>query len=166
MLNLIWGHEYATPTTMLKKILIASFIIWIICASRTLLITYKRIYLSHKEAEVQLNKELAEQERISKLPIPALIEHVAPKNADKLKKLAFCESGYKNSAVHYNDGQVGSHSYGLYQYKIPTWERYEKQYGQDLNMDSPMDSIKLTEFVLEKHGGYDWYNCSKKNGII
>lgn len=151
---------------MYKKIIIASLLIYLCYAVGSLLVAYNNVYLSHMEAKTQQAFEKAEQERINKLSVPDLIEHVAPDNAEKLKKLAFCESGYRKDIIHYNDGTPGSHSYYLYQYKIPTWERYEKQYGQELNMDSPMDSIKLTEFVLEKHGGYDWYNCSKKNGII
>jgi len=59
-----------------------------------LLVIYTRVYHSHKEAEVQLNKQLAEQERIDKLTVQEIIETIPPKygvKSEVIKKIAFCE---------------------------------------------------------------------------
>ncbi len=124
-----------------------------------------RIYHSHKEAEVQLNKELAEQERINKLPIPALIEHVAPKNADVLKKVATCESTMNPQAVNYNDGGIGKHSIGILQFQESTFNSYSKKMGEELDYHSSYDQVKVADYMVSQGQLRQW-SCSRILGLI
>jgi len=151
---------------MLNRILIALFLSWLLYATGILIINYHRIYLSHKKAAEQLALQKLEQEKINKMSVPEIIEYASPKNASTIKKLAYCESTYNPKAIHYNDGGVGKHSIGILQYQPDTWTRYTREMGVVLNRESTLDQIKVSNYVVENYGTGDWYNCSKKLGML
>lgn len=107
--------------------------------------------LQHQEQALEAHTRLVEA-----MEVPELIEYLAPENSDILKRLAWCESSYNNSIIHYNDGKKGSHSYYLFQFKVDTWNEWEKKFGEDLNIESAYDQIKLTNFMLEKGQAHQW----------
>lgn len=90
------------------------------------------------------------------MSIPELIEYTAPENSEKLKRLAWCESSYREDVIHYNDGKKGSHSYYLFQFKVDTFNEWEKKYGEDLNIESSYDQIKLANFMLNQGQENQW----------
>lgn len=90
-----------------------------------------------------------------------------------LIKLAKCESGGDPKKIHYDDGVIGSHSYGLYQWKIDSFYRYNKIYKvlPDLEKQEVMNIIydpqvqsKLTKKVIQGGGASNWFNCLKLIG--
>lgn len=87
----------------------------------------------------------------------------------RLVKLANCESNNNPKAINPNDG--GSPSYGLYQWKVDSFYRYNQKYEilPDLERQEVMNIIydpdiqtKLTRRVLEDGGWRNWKNCWKK----
>ena len=88
-----------------------------------------------------------------------------------LDKLAKCESGNRPTAINPHD--FGSGSYGLYQWKVDSFYRYNQIYKvlPDLEKHEVMNIIydpiaqtALTKAVI-KDGGYkNWHNCVKKLG--
>ncbi len=85
----------------------------------------------------------------------------------ELLLVAKCESNFKPTATHHNDGKKGSTSYGIYQYKIGTFEYFSKLMGENLDYYSYHDQIKLTAWIfanrpdLKKH-----WSCSKITKVI
>lgn len=144
---------------MLKKILVAFLLLWMTYAFGKLSIMYYRVYHSHKEAEAQLNKELAEQERINKLTVEEILKEIPPKYGVKVavaESVTKCESQQNPLAINYNDGGVGKHSYGMWQYQVSTWEDWSKKYGEELDINSPYDQTKLASYMLSKNQGRQW----------
>lgn len=67
-----------------------------------------------------------------------------------------CESGGDPLKINPND--VGSPSYGLLQYKMPTWNKYCVG-----DIMSGEDQIICAEKMLAQPNGWrHWYNCSKQ----
>lgn len=150
-------------TNMLKKIILASFIIWIVYALGTLLITYNRIYLQRTEAQLQLNKQLAEQERINKMTVEEILKEIPPKYGVKpetVKKIAFCESSYRYNAVG-----DGGHAYGVMQFHKPTFDGFSKKYGKEYDYKSTLDQVELASEMISKGNARHW-TCAKKTGVI
>lgn len=79
-----------------------------------------------------------------------------------LLKLKFCESGIHGMKARGDGGRA----YGIFQYHLPTWERFSKEYGEKLDINSEWDQVKLTAWALSKGYANHWYTCSKKIGII
>lgn len=146
---------------MLKKTIIAFILIYLMYAVGSLLVAYHNVYLSHAKAEEQLNKQKAEQERINKLSVPDLIEHVAPDNAEVLKKVATCESTMNPQAVNYNDGGPGKHSVGILQFQEKTFDSYAKKMGEELDYYSSHDQVKVADYMLSQNQGRQW-TCFRK----
>jgi hypothetical protein len=149
---------------MLKRIILAFFTIWIIYAVGNLSVIYFRIYHSHKEAEVQLNKQLAEQERIDKLTVQEILKEVPPKYGVKVavaESVTKCESTHNPKAINYHDGGYGKHSVGLWQYQSSTWNYWSKKYGEKLDINSAYDQTKLASYMLSKNQGHQW-TCYRK----
>jgi len=148
---------------MLKKTIIAFFLIWIMFACGKLLVIYTRVYHSHKEAEVQLNKQLAEQERIDKLTVQEIIETIPPKygvKSEVIKKIAFCESSYRYNAVG-----DGGHAYGIMQFHKPTFDGFSKKYNKEYDYHSTLDQVELASEMISKGNVHHW-SCAKITGII
>jgi hypothetical protein len=95
-----------------------------------------------------------------------------------IEKLAVCESNSDNTAVNYDDGEIGSHSYGMYQWKVPTagiwvkkvglldnWENLEYEDKANWLMDKEF-STELTTRVLRenRYNSVLWKNCTNKLG--
>lgn len=68
----------------------------------------------------------------------------APQN--ELLTVAKCESGFNQGAV----GDSGT-SFGIFQYKKDTWNRYNKLTGQNLDINSAHDQAKLTALIFSKY---------------
>lgn len=148
---------------MLKKIIIASLIIWLTYASGKLLIMYYRVYHSHKEAKIQLNKQLAEQERLSKLTVQEILKEIPPQygvKSELAEKIVYCESSYNKNAIHYNDGGKGKHSVGAWQFQKATFDLYAKKMGQELDYYSPLDQTKVASYMIA-HGQLHQWSCSR-----
>lgn len=62
-----------------------------------------------------------------------------------------CESKGNQSAV----GDSG-HAFGVYQYHVPTFNSFEKRMGEDLDINSKYDQIKLTAWAFSKGYQSHW----------
>lgn len=152
---------------MIKKILIAFFLLYLFYALGQLSISYYRVYLSHAEAKEQLNKEKLAQEKISKMSVPEIIEYVAPtsKHKEVAKKIVKCESSNNPNAINYNDGGKGKHSVGAWQFQEATFDGWSKKMGQELDYYSPLDQSKVGMYMLD-HGQIHQWSCSRILGMI
>ena len=54
-----------------------------------------------------------------------------------------CESNGKQNTV-----SDGGRSIGVFQYQKPTWERHSKEYGEELDRNSPYDQAKLATWAI------------------
>lgn len=93
--------------------------------------------------------------------IKSQIELYAHQNGvDQAKMLALskCESNFNPKAFNRTDPHGGAK--GLFQYLQPTWDRWAKVYGGDMDIWNPYDQIKLTAFLLAQNKWSLW-TCSK-----
>lgn len=153
---------------MLKRIILAFFLLWIIYAVSSLSLIYYRIYLSHREAEVQLNKQLAEQERINKMTYVEMVEYIAPQfnqNPEEIKQIIWNESGFK---VQCHDSCRAKNVTAIHDSTFKDWlPQYEKEMGETLNMQSQFDSIKMMSWAFKKGYKTAWTTavaCDSKDG--
>lgn len=82
-------------------------------------------------------------------------------NATELRKVMRCESGGRQSAV--GDGGL---AIGVYQYHRATFTNLSKKLGEQLNIDSEHDQIKLTAWAFANGHGNNWtaYRAIKHGG--
>ena len=81
---------------------------------------------------------------------------------DTLQNLIRCESEWKLDAV----GDRGK-SYGLLQFKVPTFELFSKKYGlAELDIEDPFDQIDLAALMIKDGYIKHWKNCGLKLGLI
>lgn len=95
---------------------------------------------------------------LSDKPIQEVITHFAKEyNQDPqvLLTVAKCESNFRGDV--YGDG---GRAYGVFQFHKPTFEGYEKQYGEDLDYYSAYDQAKLASWMFSKNGENHW-TCFK-----
>lgn len=74
---------------------------------------------------------------------------------NKLKKIAFCESGGNSGA---NNGIYG----GMFQFSAETWQGTRSQMGLDTNPDlrfGAKESIETAAFKISRGGEGAWKNC-------
>lgn len=153
---------------MIKKIILAFFIIWICYAIGSLSVAYRNVYLSHMEAKEQLNKQLAEQERINKLTVEEILKEIPPKygvKSETVKKIAHCESTLNPKAINYNDGGPGKHSVGILQFQASTFDGYSKKMGEKLDYYSTYDQAKVASYMIA-NGQISQWSCSRILGMI
>lgn len=85
-------------------------------------------------------------------------------DANVLLKVAECESGLNQNAKGDSNKAVG-----IYQYWQDTWNRFEKLYGEKLDINSYQDQAKLTAFIFAKYPQYktQWtaYRAIQKGGV-
>lgn len=131
-----------------KKILIALMLI-LVC----LLINpwANQISEEAKQIEpVEVQKELIIEEVLNEVPKKYGVNPVI------VQKVAFCESSYR-----YNVYGDGGHAYGVLQFHKPTFEQFEKKYGEELNYDSSLDQTKLASQMIRDGYGSHW-TCYRK----
>lgn len=81
-----------------------------------------------------------------------------------LRLVGVCESGLRQ-VTNPNDG--GSPSIGIFQYKVGTWDRYSKLLGEELDIHSIHDQIKLTAFIFAEYPKERRaWTCASKMGVI
>lgn len=149
---------------MLKKIILLLFILWIMFTFGKLSIMYVRVYHSHKEAQEQLNKQLAEQERINKMTVEEIIKEIPPKFGVKVavaESVTKCESTHNPNAINYHDGGYGKHSVGLWQFQKLTFDSYAKKMGEELDYYSAYDQTKVASYMIA-HGKANSWTCYRK----
>ena len=109
----------------------------------------------------------APQRSISEYSVSELITHYTTlygSSEREIRLVGVCESGLRQ-VTNPNDG--GSPSIGMFQYKVGTWARYSKLLGEELDINSPHDQIKLTSFIFAEHPKEKRaWTCSKITGII
>lgn len=82
----------------------------------------------------------------------------------ELRLVGVCESRLRQ-ITNPNDG--GSPSIGIFQYKTPTWAWFSKLLGEELDINSIHDQIKLTAFIFAEYPQYkSHWSCSRITGII
>lgn len=82
----------------------------------------------------------------------------------EIRLVGVCESGLRQ-VTNPNDG--GSPSIGMFQYKVGTWDRYSKLLGEELDINSPHDQIKLTSFIFAKYPKEKRaWTCSYITGVL
>lgn len=126
------------------------------------------LWVSYARAMAIQNEKQALEARIrlvESMEIPELIKYLAPENATTLGKIAWCESSNRMDIIHYNDGSKGSHSYYLFQFKIGTWEHFTKMMGEDLNIESAYDQIRVADYMVSHGYAYHW-SCAKITKVI
>ncbi len=85
-------------------------------------------------------------------------------NRSNLRLVGVCESGLRQ-VTNPNDG--GSPSIGIFQYKKGTFERYSKLLGEELDINSIHDQIKLTAFIFAEYPKeMRAWTCSYKTGVL
>lgn len=84
-----------------------------------------------------------------------------------IEKLAKCESGNNEKAIHKNDG--GSDSMGYLQYKEDTFRRYIEKFSLRYTEEDIWNreaQIEVTKQVIKQDYAWkNWYNCTKKIGL-
>lgn len=84
-----------------------------------------------------------------------------------VEKLAKCESGNNEKAIHYNDG--GSDSKGYVQYKDATWAGYVKKFSLGFSAEDiwskEAQMVVTKEVIKQDYAHGNWYNCTKKIGL-
>lgn len=79
----------------------------------------------------------------------------------QLLTVAKCESTFSQEAV----GDNGKAN-GIFQYHKPTWDRYSKLMGEELDYYSAHDQAKLTAFVFKNYPNEKRaWTCATKHGI-
>lgn len=84
--------------------------------------------------------------------VPEMIEHYAVLNGqdvELLKKVAECESKFTKDL--YGDG---GRAYSVYQFHEPTFERWSKEMGEELDYYSYQDHIKLATWAFAQGEEY------------
>jgi len=76
--------------------------------------------------------------------------------------VAKCESGLKPTTS--GDGGKAN---GVFQYWKPTFERHSKEFGEELNYESPYDQIKLAMWAFSKGYAREWttYRAIQNGGV-
>ena len=97
------------------------------------------------------------------------VEDRTPDELDAwIEKLAFCESRNNPEAINWYDG--GSPSYGLLQWKVDSFYRYNQLYKvlPDLEKNEvpniimePETQKRLARLVITDGGENNWFNCVK-----
>ncbi len=95
------------------------------------------------QGEVETNKELTVEGYIT------LYSSIYGSNKEELMKVARCESNLKQTAI----GDNGK-AKGIFQYHTPTWLEFERQFRQDLDIESYADQSKLTAWAFSKGEKY------------
>lgn len=67
-----------------------------------------------------------------------------------LLSAGICES-HLNQSVKGADGEIG-----MYQFLPSTWKRLSKEMGEELDINSPHDQIKLTAWSFSNNHGGEW----------
>ena len=130
-----------------KLILIILFIIWLL------------LFIPNARAQAP-GKEMDLRDQ----PIKEIVNYFAIEN-DLDPKLALavmrCESNGKQNTV-----SDGGRSIGVFQYQKPTWERHSKEYGEELDRNSPYDQAKLATWAIANGKGNEWtaYRTIKNGG--
>jgi hypothetical protein len=79
-------------------------------------------------------------------------------DASDLKKVAWCESGYRINAI----GDGGS-SLGVFQIKEQTFYYWTKQMGEDLDYENFQNQIKVASWAFSQGESYkNHWTCYKK----
>lgn len=104
---------------------------------------------------------------VSEYTTKELIQHFSTlygANRWQLEAVGMCESSLRQ-VTNPNDG--GSPSIGIFQYKTGTWERFSKLLGEELDINSIHDQIKLTSFIFAEYPQYrSHWTCSYKTGVL
>lgn len=80
----------------------------------------------------------------------------------ELSKVAKCESSFNQKAVG-----DGGRAYGIFQYHKPTFDRFSKLLGEDLDYYSAHDQLKLTAFVFAEYPQYKkHWSCYTKHFAV
>ena len=97
-------------------------------------------------------------------PLPTIVTYFATQySVDPVLALSVmeCES-------HGIQGTVSDHglSKGIFQIQQATWNRFTKEMGETLNIDSPMDQAKVATWAFANGHGGEWttYVAIKKGG--
>lgn len=79
-----------------------------------------------------------------------------------IQDLIRCESEWRLDAK----GDKGA-SYGILQFKVPTFELYSKKYElEGYDIENPYHQIDLAALMLKDGYIYHWKNCGRKLGFI
>lgn len=109
-------------------------------------------------------------------PIEAIVEEKDTELLAQIDKLAMCESSYRDDIKIVDTN--GWHSYGRYQFQLPTFRGYAEAYEivpKGLSDDELREYIydgelqaELVYKMLEDNPSNwtHWYNCAKKIGTL
>jgi hypothetical protein len=100
---------------------------------------------------------------------------VIPSKAKNLMyDLVQCESGGIKTAINHDDGSKGSHSYGLFQWKISSFKHYNDKFKLfdvedkeiiNIIFDPYVQWVITYEVLKEKGGWRNWLNCARRQGL-
>ena len=80
-------------------------------------------------------------------------------NEHQLMVVAFCESGYRPNAVG-----DGGRAKNIFQFHEPTFDRFSRLLGEELNYNSAHDQAKLAAFIFAHYPQYrSHWTCFSKN---
>lgn len=74
-------------------------------------------------------------------------------------EVTHCESMWNPDAIHWNDGAVGSHSKGAWQFKEDTFKRYANKMGEQLDYKSVHDQTRVAIYMINDGEIRQW-GCS------
>lgn len=93
----------------------------------------------------------APERLVSEFTVPELVSYYSAfygASEVELFNVGTCESNLRQ-VTNPNDG--GSPSIGIFQYKVGTFARYSKMLGEELDINSIHDQIKLTSYIFAEH---------------
>ena len=106
----------------------------------------------------------------AKTPLPSIedyAEHIAAEHkidSVQFKNLITCESHWKEDAA----GDHGT-SFGILQFKKPTFTQFSKKYSlddYDYSEQNPYQQINLAAYMIQDGYLSHWKNCARKIGWL
>lgn len=120
------------------------------------------------EPESSNTEPIIEQPNNNNLSVKQILEEVPKKyniNPVIIQKVAYCESTHNPKAINYNDGGKGKHSVGIMQFQSATFYYWEKKLGEDLNIDSTYDQVKLASYMVSQGQIHQW-SCARILNLV
>jgi len=99
-------------------------------------------------------EEISKGKWVSKEAIESAVRQEYPENPDYLLAVINCESGLDNTKI----GKAGE--VGLSQFKIGTWNAFNRQRGTDLDIYNPYHQVELMAWSF-RNGLQNHWSCIK-----
>ena len=96
----------------------------------------------------------APKPKLQDQPITQIVTVFAEQNGLD-PKIALSVMQCESRGIQNNPGDGGKAT-GIYQYWEDTWERHSKEFGEELDINSPYDQAKLATWAIADGKGREW----------